>query len=461
MAGGAERAWWPTCQRPARFIRFAWVGTARRAKARGLSAKRHARFPPAPRSRKDHAAAQESRSIPPAPSPLPHTNRSRRLRPRAPEPHPHLEPEPYRTAKLAREAADASARKRKAADGGEADAATDAAPVPGEAAMGDAPAAAPPHVPGGEPAAAEAAAGECPNPSAGACGDGGCSDPVSVELSMGGDYYHACCGDADIAIPEGPKLPYVGDKEPLSALAAEFQSGSPILQEKIKLLGEQYVALRRTRGDGNCFYRSFMFSYLEHILETQDKAEVDRIMTKIEHCKNTLKSLGYIEFTFEDFFSVFIDQLESVLQGNETSIGPEELLERTRDQTVSDFAVMFFRFVTSGEIQRRAEFFEPFISGLSNSTVAQFCKASVEPMGEESDHVHIIALSDALGVPIRVMYLDRSSCDTGNLSVNHHDFIPAANPSEGDAPMTSAVVDEKPYITLLYRPGHYDILYPK
>jgi hypothetical protein len=32
---------------------------------------------------------------------------------------------------------------------------------------------------------------------------------------------------------------------------------------------------------------------------------------------------------------------------------------------------MFFRFVTSGEIQRRAEFFEPFISGLTNSTVLQ------------------------------------------------------------------------------------------
>lgn len=83
-------------------------------------------------------------------------------------------------------------------------------------------------------------------------------------------------------------------------------------------------------------------------------------------------------------------------------------------------------------------------------------------MGEESDHVHIIALSDALGVPIRVMYLDRSSCDSGNLSVNHHDFIPAANSSEDAAAMSSTTAAaEKPYITLLYRPGHYDILYPK
>uniref|UniRef100_A0A0E0AY82 ubiquitinyl hydrolase 1 n=1 Tax=Oryza glumipatula TaxID=40148 RepID=A0A0E0AY82_9ORYZ len=356
-------------------------------------------------------------------------------------------------AKLAREAADASARKRKAADGGgEGDA---AATVPEEAVMGEAAAAAAAPEPVVEGGGGGGGEGLNRNPSGGGGGGGGgCSDSVSVELSMGGDYYHSCCGDPDpdLRAPEGPKLPYVGDKEPLSTLAAEFQSGSPILQEKIKLLGEQYDALRRTRGDGNCFYRSFMFSYLEHILETQDKAEVERILKKIEQCKKTLADLGYIEFTFEDFFSIFIDQLESVLQGHESSIGAEELLERTRDQMVSDYGL----FVTSGEIQRRAEFFEPFISGLTNSTVVQFCKASVEPMGEESDHVHIIALSDALGVPIRVMYLDRSSCDAGNISVNHHDFSPEANSSDG-----AAAAAEKPYITLLYRPGHYDILYPK
>lgn len=82
----------------------------------------------------------------------------------------------------------------------------------------------------------------------------------------------------------------------------------------------------------------------------------------------------------------------------------------------------------------------------------QFCKTSVEPMGEESDHVHIIALSDTLGVPIRVVYLDRSSCDSGNLAVNHHDFVPSGEDSEMSA---------EPVVTMLYRPGHYDILYAK
>lgn len=76
-------------------------------------------------------------------------------------------------------------------------------------------------------------------------------------------------------------------------------------------------------------------------------------------------------------------------------------------------------------------------------------------MGEESDHIHITALSDALGVPIRIAYLDRSHHDKGSVSVNHHDFTPAG----GD--LTGASVAIKPFITLLYRPGHYDILYPK
>ncbi|PIA32817.1 hypothetical protein AQUCO_04300028v1 [Aquilegia coerulea] len=220
-----------------------------------------------------------------------------------------------------------------------------------------------------------------------------------------------------IQAEEAHKLPFVGDKEPLSALAAEYQSGSPIIQEKIKLLGQSFSAIRRTRGDGNCFFRCFMFAYL-----------------------------------------LFLEQLESVMQGNETSISHDELLTRSRDQSVSDYVVMFFRFVTSGEVRRRAEFFEPFILGLSNMTVEKFCKASVEPMGEESDHVHITALSDALGVAIRVMYLDRSSCDTGSVSVNHHDFVPSISDSPNG---TTNAVAAKPVMTLLYRPGHYDILYSK
>ncbi|KAF5449225.1 hypothetical protein F2P56_029696 [Juglans regia] len=106
-----------------------------------------------------------------------------------------------------------------------------------------------------------------------------------------------------IRAEEADKTPFVGNKEPLSSLAAEYKSGSPILLEKIKVLGEKYDAIRRTRGDGNCFFRSFMFSYLEHILESQDRKEVDHVKVNVEQCRKTLQSLGYADFTFEDFFA--------------------------------------------------------------------------------------------------------------------------------------------------------------
>lgn len=80
-------------------------------------------------------------------------------------------------------------------------------------------------------------------------------------------------------------------------------------------------------------------------------------------------------------------------------------------------------------------------------------------MGEECDHVHIIALSDALGVAIRVVYLDRSSCDKGALAVNHHDFLPTVSADESSLSLDAHGNTTEPFVTLLYRPGHYDILY--
>ncbi|KAH8028411.1 hypothetical protein HPB51_016524 [Rhipicephalus microplus] len=66
-------------------------------------------------------------------------------------------------------------------------------------------------------------------------------------------------------------------------------------------------------------------------------------------------------------------------------------------------------------------------------------RQEVEPMYKESDHIHVISLTRNLGVGVRIEYMDR------NLSgkVNTHDFPE----------------DCEPRFHLLYRPGHYDILY--
>ena len=63
-------------------------------------------------------------------------------------------------------------------------------------------------------------------------------------------------------------------------------------------------------------------------------------------------------------------------------------------------------------------------------------------MYRESDHMHAIALGSALNVGIRVVYLDRGEAST--------------SPPEHDFP---EIEHGCPSVYLLYRPGHYDILY--
>ena len=60
-------------------------------------------------------------------------------------------------------------------------------------------------------------------------------------------------------------------------------------------------------------------------------------------------------------------------------------------------------------------------------------------MGKESDHIHIMALTTALNAGVQVEYMDRGG-DTCNTLV-----VP-----EGATPK----------VHLLYRPGHYDVIYP-
>ena len=118
----------------------------------------------------------------------------------------------------------------------------------------------------------------------------------------------------------------------------------------------------------------------------------------------------------------------------------ESLLERF-NESQADYLVVFFRLVTSCQLQMNSEFYQNFIEG--DLTVKEFCHHEVEPMYRESDHIHIISLTSVLGVGVRINYLDRGGSEE---KVNVHDF------PEGC---------ENPRIHLLYRPGHYDILYPK
>ncbi len=57
---------------------------------------------------------------------------------------------------------------------------------------------------------------------------------------------------------------------------AEYAAGSHVFVSKIEALSQTFSNLRRTRGDGNCFYRAFVYSFLEGLMLNKKHEECAR-----------------------------------------------------------------------------------------------------------------------------------------------------------------------------------------
>lgn len=200
--------------------------------------------------------------------------------------------------------------------------------------------------------------------------------------------------------------------------------------KKIEEIKNRYKKFRRIRADGNCFFRAFGFAYFESLLNDRD--EFKRFRDIANKTKDELINLGFPKFTLEDFHETFMDELNKI--ENDNSI--EGVLKTFNDSGTSDYLVVYLRLIVSGYLQKNEDFYQSFLDG--GRTMKDFCNQEVEPMGRESDHIHIIALSQATGICVQVDYMDRGD---GNL-ISH--VFPE---------------DSTPSIYLLYKPGHYDILY--
>ncbi|XP_061251160.1 ubiquitin thioesterase OTUB2 isoform X2 [Bos javanicus] len=220
-----------------------------------------------------------------------------------------------------------------------------------------------------------------------------------------------------------------------------------IYQRKIQELSKRFTAIRKTKGDGNCFYRALGYSYLESLLGksreilnpslrraglAEGTVDVKGFKERVLQTPNDLLVAGFEEHTFRNFFNAFYSVVELVEKDGSVS----SLLKVFNDQSFSDRIVQFLRLLTSAFIRNRADFFRHFID--EEMDIKDFCAHEVEPMAMECDHIQITALSQALNIALQVEYVDEM--DT---ALNHHVFPEAATPS----------------VYLLYKTSHYNILY--
>lgn len=151
--------------------------------------------------------------------------------------------------------------------------------------------------------------------------------------------------------------PLIGALVSPSLLIPEYESNidAPGFIPGLAYLASKYV-MRKVRGDGNCFYRSFLFSYLENIVgdynnsyedELLKRRAVDehsRMLRRIKDCKDELIALGYSEVAFECFYDVTLELMEDLLQQSR-----DTLFLKFQDDGPSEYYVWFMRLLTAGK----------------------------------------------------------------------------------------------------------------
>lgn len=232
--------------------------------------------------------------------------------------------------------------------------------------------------------------------------------------------------------------PLVGPPQALDGLKAQY-ADNPGFLPKVEALGRRFRAFRRTRPDGNCFYRAYIFGIFEALAGHRERRDAftSRAKQTLDYCCE----VGYERVAIEDFYDEFIaclGRLAAVADRAAAASVLDEILEES-----DGYLICWARCLTSAYLKHHQDDYAAFLS--SHSSVLEFCAQEVDPMATEADQMQIIALSTYFGVPVNVVYLDQSVGETAA----EHLF------KEGGDGMSSF----EP-VHLLYRPGHYDLIYP-
>jgi len=236
----------------------------------------------------------------------------------------------------------------------------------------------------------------------------------------------------------------------LSLLREDFDKGS-VFQEQLDFLqAAGFSSVRRVRGDGDCFYRAFAYSYLEQLLDEPDRdLAVAKRLSILQGFEPLLQQAGFEKESYEDFQEVFESCTTAFLQSDET--GKLELMDHRRlldvfQDTMNSHAIVFYlRMITSMQIHLQRDSMAPFLMNpetLEPMSPTSFRRRQIEVMGIEADEPQIIALTNAMKVNVEVAYVD------GHKTSDVVKFVR----------INSAEEENSRPILLLYRPGHYDVL---
>lgn len=225
--------------------------------------------------------------------------------------------------------------------------------------------------------------------------------------------------------------PLISELLEIDFLTNEFKDS--IFVSSIKEITTKYKKIRTVRRDGNCFYRSYLFRIFEHIVQMKDKKLTEKIIKLSEESKDIIVNNGYEWIVVEDFYNMFVSELKFISELD--PVNKEEYLKLLfSDKEKCNYLIAYIRMFIAAYIRQNRILYENFILEDLDSWV----RRDVEPVDVECDHLQIIAVTNCFGVGVIIENLNEKKIETMKFPEEGCDYY---------------------FTKMLFRPGHYDILY--
>lgn len=251
--------------------------------------------------------------------------------------------------------------------------------------------------------------------------------------------------------------PLLSEREPPSILLPSYAENAAFAG-KLSDLCRRWAGIRRCRGDGSCFYRSFLVSAGERFIDagvappgsaraaasaaSPLQGVYSALLATVAGADAALIALGYSASTVPDFTGALAEWLAALAAPGASKAA--QVHAPFREQMTGFYLIYALRLLVSLEMQSHEEDYRDFVLGATeHASVRAFCAAEVELSSVDADQMQIVALVRACRCSLDIAYLDAAPGDAVQV---------ISFPQEGGArpPLLA---------TLLYRPGHYDIVY--
>jgi len=259
-------------------------------------------------------------------------------------------------------------------------------------------------------------------------------------------------GDMDKILADIEAQPLVSGQLSLDVLLAEFSEHANFSRQMKSLIaGERHRAYRQMRRDGNCFYRAFLLGLFEKIEANQDQQLLASVTELVTDSLHRSIQFGFEGYTIEDFYYAFMDELAFYQQKllalaagtadafkSKDGMG-DSAIERMSNKNHAQYLIFWARMLASLYMRANEKDYSAFVPAEKGGFMA-WLRSDVEALHSEADHLQAVALSKALRVPVTLYCIE-----------NVQKGGPSKVETMGD--------DVKSEYDLLFRPGHYDLLY--